>query len=153
MKFDIWKFFETLSKNFASFIGIWQEYRAIYLKTDIQFWAYLAQFFLEKKLFQAKVVKRSKHTFYAQYRIFWKPYRLCDKVEIIVEQGRPHLTIRRMRIACWIAKARNTHSEYVILIAFPLQRRLHERASMLRYCTLLALLYRVSHSLPNPAFL
>jgi len=27
----------------------------------------------------------------------------------------------------------NTHSEYVILIAFPLQQWLHERASMLRY--------------------
>ena len=27
----------------------------------------------------------------------------------------------------------NTHSEYVMLIAFPLQQLLHERASMLRY--------------------
>jgi len=31
-------------------------------------------------------------------------------------------------IACWIAKATNTHSEYVIIIAFPLQRWLNERA-------------------------
>jgi len=56
-----------------------------------------------------------------------------------------------MRIACWIPKAARTHthththtyslslslslslSEYVILIAFPLQQRLHERAPMLRY--------------------
>jgi hypothetical protein len=30
-------------------------------------------------------------------------------------------------------KATNTHSEYVIRIAFPLQQWLHERASMLRY--------------------
>ena len=35
-----------------------------------------------------------------------------------------------MRIACWIPKATNTHSEYVTLIAFQLQRWLHERASM-----------------------
>jgi len=28
----------------------------------------------------------------------------------------------RMRIACWIPKATDTHSEYVILIAFPLQQ-------------------------------
>jgi hypothetical protein len=42
-------------------------------------------------------------------------------------------TIRRMRIACWIPKATNTHSEYVILIVVPLQQWLHERASMLRY--------------------
>jgi hypothetical protein len=30
------------------------------------------------------------------------------------------MTIWRMRIACWILKATNTHSEYVILTAFPL---------------------------------
>ena len=29
--------------------------------------------------------------------------------------------IRRMCFACWITKARDTHSEYVILIAFPRQ--------------------------------
>ena len=30
------------------------------------------------------------------------------------------MAIWRMRIACWIPKATNTHSEYVILTAFPL---------------------------------
>jgi hypothetical protein len=37
-----------------------------------------------------------------------------------------------MRFECWITKATNTHSEYVLLIAFPLQQRFRERASMLR---------------------
>ena len=41
--------------------------------------------------------------------------------------------IWRMRIACWIPKATNIHSEYVIFIDFPLQYWLHERVSMLRY--------------------
>jgi hypothetical protein len=41
--------------------------------------------------------------------------------------------IRRMRIACWISNATDTHSEYVILIAFPRQQWLRERSSMLRY--------------------
>jgi hypothetical protein len=36
-----------------------------------------------------------------------------------------------VRTACWIPKATETHSEYVILTAFPLRQRLHERASML----------------------
>ena len=35
--------------------------------------------------------------------------------------------------ACWIIKAIDTHSEYVILNAFPLQHWLHERASVLCY--------------------
>jgi hypothetical protein len=50
-----------------------------------------------------------------------------------VEPDRPQMTIWRMRIACWIPKATNTHSEYVILIDFPMQQWLPERASMLRY--------------------
>jgi hypothetical protein len=44
-----------------------------------------------------------------------------------------HMTVWRMRIACWVPKATNTHSQYVILVAFPLQQWLHERASLLRY--------------------
>jgi len=36
-------------------------------------------------------------------------------------------------IACRIPKSINTHSEYVKLIAFPLQQWLHERASDLSY--------------------
>jgi len=39
----------------------------------------------------------------------------------------------RMRIACWITKATNTHSEYVILIVPSLQQWLHDSASVLRY--------------------
>jgi len=53
-----------------------------------------------------------------------------------------------MRFACWISKDTNTHSEYVNLIAFPLQRRLYERASMLLYtytdCLVHVLTYNVS---------
>jgi len=43
------------------------------------------------------------------------------------------MAIWRMRIGCWEPKVKNTHSEYAILIAFPLQRRLPERASVLRH--------------------
>ena len=41
--------------------------------------------------------------------------------------------IQGMRFECCIIRATNTHSEYEIFIAFPLQQWLHERASMLRY--------------------
>jgi len=60
----------------------------------------------------------------ALYQIMWNN---------TVERRKPHMTIWRMRIACSIPKAIDTHSEYVILVAFPLQRWLHERTSMLRY--------------------
>jgi hypothetical protein len=51
----------------------------------------------------------------------------------IVELGRLQMTIWHMRIACWIPKATNTHSGCEMLIAFPRQLLLHERASMLPY--------------------
>jgi hypothetical protein len=50
-----------------------------------------------------------------------------------VEPDRPQMIIWRVRIACFVPKATNIHSEYVILIDFRLQQWLHERSSMLRY--------------------
>jgi hypothetical protein len=41
--------------------------------------------------------------------------------------------IKCMRIVCWITKATDKYSEYVILIAFPRQQWLRERAAMLCY--------------------
>jgi hypothetical protein len=41
----------------------------------------------------------------------------------MVERGRPQMTIWRMRIACWIPKATNTYSEFVIFIAFLLKKK------------------------------
>ena len=35
-----------------------------------------------------------------------------------VEPDRPQTKIRRMRIACLIPKAKNTHSVYIVLITF-----------------------------------
>ena len=53
----------------------------------------------------------------------------------VVERVSPQMTVWRMRIACWIPKATNSHTDTgcVILIAFPQQQWLHERTSMLRY--------------------
>ena len=51
----------------------------------------------------------------------------------IVELVRLQMTIWRMRIACWVTKATNTHSKYAILIAVPRQQWMHERVSLLRY--------------------
>jgi len=58
------------------------------------------------------------------YEIMWKNF---------VERNGPQMTIWHMRILCRMLKAINTHTSCVILIAFPLQRCLHERASMLLY--------------------
>jgi len=59
----------------------------------------------------------------AVYEIMWKNIVAC---------GRPQMTIWHMLIACWIPKATNTQSGYVILIHFSLQQWLHERALIMR---------------------
>ena len=51
----------------------------------------------------------------------------------IVESDRPRVTVWRMRTACWMPKATNAHTEYVILVPFRQQQWLHERSSILRY--------------------
>jgi len=70
----------------------------------------------------------------AFYEIMWRN---------ILEPDRPKMTIWRMRIAYWITKATDIYSEFVVVIAFPLQQRLHERVSVLRY-TILPFLFILS---------
>jgi hypothetical protein len=55
--------------------------------------------------------------------------------------------IWRMRFACWITKATDIHSEYVIPIDFPRQQWLCERVSMVRY-TLTACFVHHIYSFP-----
>ena len=56
-----------------------------------------------------------------------------------IMRDRPQVAIWHMHLASWIPKDTNTHSEYVVLIAFTLQQWLHEDVSMLR-CTYIACL-------------
>ena len=90
----------------------------------------------KKKRFRLKVVEKIKTrilcsiTFFfleslACYEIMWK-----NSVELDTTDDN---IIMLMRFACWVPKAANTRLKYVILIDFPLQQLLHERASMLPY--------------------
>jgi hypothetical protein len=51
----------------------------------------------------------------------------------MVEPASLQMTIWRMRLKCWIPKAADTQSKYVIFIAFPRQQQLREHAAILRY--------------------
>ena len=51
------------------------------------------------------------------------------------------MAIQHMRITCWIPKATNTHSQYVILTAFPLQQWVIERVNVRLYFTYIASLF------------
>jgi hypothetical protein len=59
MKFDIWEYFENLSRTFSA-IKIGQEIRVLYVKTTLHFLSYLANFFLDWEMFQTNVVEKTK---------------------------------------------------------------------------------------------
>jgi hypothetical protein len=84
-------------------------------------------------MFQTKVVENIKTHILCSVTFVRKSCRLWDNVEKYgsIGQVTDKNIIWRMRIACWITKATDTHSEFVILIAFPWQQWLRERASML----------------------
>jgi len=86
---------------------------------------------LRMRCFRQNLQRKSKFTFYVQK--FSR--KLWDNVEKYGTAGpaTDDNIVWCMRTACRITKATNTYSEYVILIAFPLQQWLHERASVLLY--------------------
>ena len=69
---------------------------------------------------------------YAIHEIMWKN---------IAEPYQSQMTIWRMCVACWIPKATNTRSQYVTLIAFPMQQWLRERTSILGYTDIVFISY------------
>jgi hypothetical protein len=84
-------------------------------------------------MFQTKFVEKIK-THFMFNNVFVENLVLYKtKWKNTVDLDRPQMTMWCMRIACWILKATDTNSEYVILISLTLQQWLHERASMLRY--------------------
>jgi len=93
-------------------------------------------YFYSEKCFRKKLQWKSKNTFLCTITIFFFENLVVYEImwkKIIVKPDKPQMTIWHIRIACWIPKATDTPSEYVILIVFTLQQWLHERASMLRF--------------------
>jgi len=84
-------------------------------------------------LFLAKITLLKTFTDWFLYNnlVLWQHVVLCRSCD--ARPTHANMTKWRMRIAYWIPKATNTHSEYATLIAFPMQQWLRERAWMLRY--------------------
>ena len=81
----------------------------------------IIEFFLEWEMFQTEVVEKIKtHILCSSATFFWKLCHLWDKVERYgrARQATDDNIIWHMSFACWITKSTDTHSEYVILIAF-----------------------------------
>ena len=95
-------------------------------------------------MFRIKLVQKIKTRILCSITSFFENHTddeiMCKH---FVEPGDPRVTIGRMRIACGITKASNTKSEYVILLAFPLQQRFHKSALIALYLRILSHLLTV----------
>jgi hypothetical protein len=108
------------------------EKRVLYMKIYL-YLRYVVQFFLELEIFQTKVVEKIKTPHFILISLFRKSCRLRDNVEKYgwTRQATDDNIIRLIRCACWKAKTKNTHLEFVTIIVFPQQLCFRERASML----------------------
>jgi hypothetical protein len=87
----------------------------------------VAEFLLERETFQIKVVKKIK-THIMLNKFFPENFAVSEIMcENMVEPDRPQMTVRPMRIACWIPRATDTHSEYIVLTVLSLEQWLGER--------------------------
>jgi hypothetical protein len=84
-------------------------------------------------MLQTKGTEKIKTHIFLFNKVFRKSWKN------MVEPDRPLMTVCRMHNPCWVRKTTNTHSKYLMLIAFPLQQCLHERASVLRYTYIVSL--------------
>ena len=85
-------------------------------------------------MFQTKVIEKIEthfvfNNFFRKLHCSWENVEKCGRAG----QATGDNIKRRMRFECCIPRSTNTHSEYVIFIAFSLQQWLHERALMLPY--------------------
>ena len=94
-----------------------------------------------EKYFRQKLQRKSKHILFSENFFFFGNRAAYELMwNTTVQPNRPQMTLWRMRNACWINKAADTHSEYVIRTSFSLQQWLHERTSILRYTYIICLL-------------
>jgi hypothetical protein len=143
--------FEDFSKNFrenSSFIQLWQEQPVRYVKT-FTFKTIARSVLIRMRSFSDEICrgnqnKQNRYFFLETLPFIRQCIKFCKAGQTI--EGN---TIWRMRFACWMTKAKDTNSEYVTLIAFPLQQWLNECASMLRntYTAYLASLNALTMSL------
>jgi hypothetical protein len=100
------------------------------MKTNVHFWSYLAQFFLEWKMFQTSIVEKIKTRILCLI-FFFKSRCLWDSVEKYCRTG-PAADDDKAHAHCML-DAKGCKHTVGIWNAFPLQQLLHERAWTLPY--------------------
>jgi hypothetical protein len=89
------------------------------MKTNTHICSYLSHFFLEWEIFQTKDIEKIKTHILCSIKFFRKPCCLWDNVGKRGTSRQPtDNMIRRIRFACCIIKAADTHLEHVMILLF-----------------------------------
>ena len=119
-------FSKICQKKNSSFIKAEQKQRVLHMKSNIHFFIISRSITLRMRNVSSKSCRRRQNTHFMFNNFFFVPF-------IIWYWRTGQATddsMAQLYFSCWIPKAANTHSEYVIRIAFPLQQWLHEGASL-----------------------
>jgi hypothetical protein len=116
VKFDIWLLFENVSRyfklhyNLTRMIGTLHEDRCTFMVIS-------RRILLKMKRFRTKIVEKMKTHILCSVTFFRNSCRLWYSMQeySTARRATDSNIIRRMRFACWITKATDTHSEYVML--------------------------------------
>jgi len=81
------------------------------MKTNTYFLIVFRSFFLSMRNFFRQNVEKIKTYISCSVTILTVVPFMRKRGKNIVEWGRPQMTIWRMRIACWIPKATNAHTQ------------------------------------------
>ena len=83
------------------------------MKTNIHFWSYLAQFFLEWEMFQTSFVKKIKKKYFvlSNFSNIVSFMRKCEKN--VVEPERPQMTTERKRVGYLRLHTTHTHTRNI----------------------------------------
>jgi hypothetical protein len=122
----IFEYFSKLCQENSSFITTGQEYRLLYITTTTHFPSHLTHFSLEWEMFQTKVVDKLKTHILCSVTLF-------DNRAVYETIRRNDVQWGRQYGACALHAGYprlQTHTGCVLIIAFPKQQRMHERASI-----------------------
>ena len=129
MKVDIWVFLKK---------SVWEIQVSLKSDKNNRYFTWRSIHIFDKV--KQEICTENQNTHFTFHNYFPENRAVNEKIwKNTVQPDRPQMTIRRMRIACWIPEAKSTRSECVILVVFPLQQWLHHSASKLRYTSCIVL--------------
>jgi hypothetical protein len=110
---EIWhlKNFSKFCRDNSSVIKIGQECRVLYMKTYVHFLIISRSFLLRMRNVSDKSCRETQNTLFVFSNLFFENRAVYEKMwKNYAETGRSQMTIWRMRIACWISEATNSHT-------------------------------------------